>query len=394
MEMVSSLRLQQVRLKINYQLVFFVICLLPFSVSLSNNDGASANYLFVLLPIYKAIRRMSVIKPGNIILGSVFIYLLIFSITTLHQIENIELFYRRTASFLIFMTIFSLPFTRITEEDLQDFKLALIISSIVLSLISLYKFIALGGNTLGSLAKGAVGSQRYGFVYLIAFWMIIFDWKKGFSKNIAVIILLIGLILTFSRSSIVSLFVSATLYFFLSFIRNMIRPTFRSIINFVKYTLASIIVIGIFFLLFPSIFEFFDNRLISLITDNNINLDKNSSEGYRIFMLKKVISFLSENLLFGSGFLGVWIMFLDQSGSAHNQYLDVLFRTGIIGFICYSAIIIKLLNKLRFEDRGLYWGVIGTLIYGMVHETFKLSYGAFILSFLIAYFLNINRIVK
>ena len=77
-------------------------------------------------------------------------------------------------------------------------------------------------------------------------------------------------------------------------------------------------------------------------------------------------------------------MFDDQQGSAHNQMLDLLFRTGIIGFILYLYLLYSALRFLYLNnEKALFFGVVGILFIGLFHETFKLSHGAFIFAFLI-----------
>ena len=51
----------------------------------------------------------------------------------------------------------------------------------------------------------------------------------------------------------------------------------------------------------------------------------------------KIIEFVSSNPIFGSGYLGIWILFEDKVGSAHGQLNDILFRTGIIAFNLYIS---------------------------------------------------------
>jgi len=87
--------------------------------------------------------------------------------------------------------------------------------------------------------------------------------------------------------------------------------------------------------------------------------------------------------LFGSGFLGIWIILDDGIGSAHGQYNDVLFRTGFIGLALYLYVLQRLGSYLYKADIGLFIGFIGVLAFGLFHETFKVSHGAFILAFLI-----------
>ena len=119
--------------------------------------------------------------------------------------------------------------------------------------------------------------------------------------------------------------------------------------------------------------------------------DPRYSEGYRIFILSKIVDFVLINPVTGSGFLGCWVLFDTGSCSTHNQYTDVLFRTGFIGFLIYIYILLRILKYLKKMHNDLFFGLIGVLIYGLFHETFKLSQGAFILSFLFAMTFSINK---
>ena len=112
--------------------------------------------------------------------------------------------------------------------------------------------------------------------------------------------------------------------------------------------------------------------------------DPKSSMGYRSFILKKVLNFVAFNPVTGSGFLGCWIMFESFSCETHNQYSDVLFRTGIFGFCFYIYILFIIFKYLNAKHKDLFFGFIAVLIFSFFHLTFKLSHGGFMLSFLIA----------
>ena len=109
----------------------------------------------------------------------------------------------------------------------------------------------------------------------------------------------------------------------------------------------------------------------------------NSSEGFRVYLLGKILDYVSLTPLIGSGFLGCWIIFNDMVCSAHNQYADVFFRVGFIGFFFYILILFKVFKYLKEQHLDLFYGFLSILIYGFFHETFKLSHGAFILAFMI-----------
>jgi O-antigen ligase len=136
---------------------------------------------------------------------------------------------------------------------------------------------------------------------------------------------------------------------------------------------------------FPQVFDFFDSRLVEYFLDPDVVSrdleDADSSGGNRAYLLKAVIDFTSHNPLTGAGYLGVWVAFGDQSGSAHNQYLDVLFRTGFPGFLAYCYLLYVIGRFLYRNERGLFWGFVSILSYGIFHETFKESHGTFVLAF-------------
>jgi O-antigen ligase len=158
--------------------------------------------------------------------------------------------------------------------------------------------------------------------------------------------------------------------------------------------------------LMPAYFQFFSERFFRVsITpirvmdffpyaffppyDTTVWLSRDTSEGYRLYMITEIFKFLSHHPLFGSGYLGVWIMFSDLAGSAHNQLLDVLFRTGFVGFACFLYIVYRI---IKFNLYHRHWAVLlslaGIFTIGMFHETFKLSHGAFVFAFLIAQAFN------
>ena len=104
-----------------------------------------------------------------------------------------------------------------------------------------------------------------------------------------------------------------------------------------------------------------------------------------------------KNPFTGSGFLGCWVLNISlnpliytSNCSAHSQYADVFFRTGFLGFCVYIYILYRVLKYLKNSNRDLFFGFIAILIYSFVHETFKLSHGAFILTFFIGMTFNKN----
>jgi hypothetical protein len=376
--------------------ILFILFLYPFSISLSNEDGASANYLFLTFPLFVGAYNRKFNKPKSFWLIAITIFTLIFLVATLYQFNYTQFIIRRLISFILFMSIFSFIFIKVDKNMIIAFKYSIIVVSFLFSIITLYKFIALGASDLGFDAKGEVGSQRYGFVYVLTLWVLFFE--ENIIKIIKIFlisVIVIGLLLTFSRSGIVAMIVSMLLFTILSIIKWFQSPNFKGI--FIGIIIILILVSLLIFINieYPIIYDFFYQRLFSYFEKNGstqIDMDQDSSEGYRVFMLKKVLNFVLFNPLTGAGFLGVWILFEDQSGSAHGQLVDVVFRTGIVGLFLYLIILFKLLKHFYAINIGYFWGIIGVIIYGFFHETFKLSQGSFILAFLIGYVSQYDKI--
>ena len=138
----------------------------------------------------------------------------------------------------------------------------------------------------------------------------------------------------------------------------------------------------------PLTFDFYQERIVTLVFDQDLMAagveNPADSVGTRLVILEEILDFVKGHPLTGSGYLGVWILPEIQqiAGSAHNQYLDVLFRTGVLGLLAYVWLLLSLFAYLRHKEPALFWGLVGVAIYGLFQETFKESQGAFLLAFL------------
>jgi len=470
--------------------ILFIIFVTPYSFRIGQ-EGVSGNYLFILFPIFyyivnfwnrSEVHAREIIRPSKSVLFFMLTLFVIFFTALYDHHENLHFSFRRIASFIAFMSIFTLMFVKIDNNMLWAFKYAIVIFTLYSSIDTLIQYINFGGAELGTYAKGKVGTNRIGFVYVIALWITYFFNSKtlliSILKHLVVSIIIIGLLLTFSRSSMIALFSSIIVYFFVTILiylreKKSYGKLLKKLLLSIAYIVGMSIVLGN---LFPNtvsesnrmIFDYIspvqkslsvkaeasidelnelttnstsksiedkttkklnelttnstsksiedkttkklnelttnsssknieDNNFIESIFDlSNANLpkalidlsNKTSSIGYRYYVMKKVIDFVGQNPFNGSGFLGVWIVLEkvdgQYKGSAHGQFVDVLFRLGLIGFFIYLFFTYKILLYLFKQDIGLFIGFFGILVYGLFHETFKLSQGAFIFAFLFA----------
>lgn len=354
-------------------------------------DGLSVNYTFVLFPLLLVLLSGKLHKVDNFTGIAIAFYVLVFVVASIYQLDMISQWPRRAVSFLVFMAMFSFSGIRIDQRMILAFKAAVVAVSLYFSLMSVGLFFIAGGGALHFEAKDIVGSQRYGFVYVLAFW-VAFLWKpvQGaiFAVRYLIIgVLLVGMLLTFSRASLVAFAFSLSLWSAFSLVKHHSKSSLRQTAT--GFAVNSFAIAGVSYLaytLFPVAFSFYSDRLFRFATSGALAThlaDPATSEGTRVYILQAVWEFVQTSPIVGSGFLGVWTLEDTDVGSAHNQYVDVLLRTGLIGLVIYCALLVKILKYLAARDAALFFGLVGILTYGLFHETFKESQGAFIFAFLL-----------
>lgn len=367
--------------------VCFVFFLYPISI-----DGNSANYSFVLFPLVLVAGGGKLRRPPEVFLLFMVFYVMIFVIAALYQYQFLTEFSRRFSSFLLFMSMFVFMFVRIDDAMIWAFKVAMVVGALFFSLLSVVIFFLAGGAALGFEAKDIVGGQRYGFIYLFGLWLLLLNRSEAFftrlAKYAAILLILIGLVLTFSRASVFAL-MGGLIAFFVWSLRSSSGFSFARLIKRVVGIAIGVSTVGILLVtFFPLIFEFFEVRLFEFLLNKEAledNLaDSDTSEGTRLFIWWKIFEYVIYNPLTGSGYLGVWILrlFGEMSGSAHNQYMDVLFRVGVLGFLIHIFLLYRTARFLNRRHPDLFWGFAAAMIYGVFHETFKESQGGFVLAFL------------
>jgi O-antigen ligase len=384
-----------------YLTILFCIFLSPLSLNVGG-EGVSANYLFILFPVSVALVSGKLLLPSLNFRNIIFLYILIFIVSNVYQFSYFQFMDRRVASFIIFMSMFAYTFIKIDSQMVSSFKLAIVVIAIIFSLESIFTYFSLGGANLGDSAKGAMGSQRYGFIYVLAIWLLFYYSTKymisAVAKYIGLLVVGGGLMLTFSRSGIVALFASMTIYMIYTVIGLLKKPKLLNATRVWRAGLFVLILVAIIYVnltYFQVVFDYYGTRLFSFTEASGVPVynfdDEKASEGFRVFMFHKIVEYIIYNPFTGSGYLGVWILFDDLSGSAHNQYLDVLFRTGVFGFLAYVYLLYSLLRSFHLKEPSFFWGLISMLIYGIVHETFKLSHGMFILAFMLGIMMQYLR---
>ena len=254
-------------------LVWFGVCLFPLSIE-QNGVGMSANYLFVFTPVAYILMGNKLMKLPKDLHLYLLICSIIFVISITYQISFFEHGIRRIASFMIFISILSLPTINFSEKMINSFYFSVIVISFTISAISIVGAIRFGVLNPSEL-KGVVGTQRIGFVYIFGFWILIslinlgrisFLWRIFLFT--LVIVILFGIVLTFSRAAYLSFVSSVLFYYYLK-----IKKLKLSINNIMKLLISILLVLLSFILLgsiYPDLYEFIDNRFFLIFQDVHI----------------------------------------------------------------------------------------------------------------------------
>lgn len=365
-----------------WDLVLVLIGLIPVYL----DDGFSINYSFVLIPFFSRNIKLKVYNDFLIYSSCFFIiYFCSFIYVNIFLPEKLD---RSLISFLLFMS----PFLWGACEINKKFYTALLLGILVFSLsFSFWQIFTVLKNLLFlnlsdfySL-KNIVGSNRISFILVIAFF-ISRRLIKGKFLFLSKTLLTLGVLLTFSRAALLTFIVAILFELFLK--KKLFKP--KTII----LTSLSPILFGLFlYYLIPGgeeIITFFYERIIERFIGNSYSITSNTtSEGIRLETWANMIRYLVDNFLLftGTGYLGPWILSNIQVSSSHNQFMDVLFRSGIIGAtLLYIPLIQFMLSKRRVVELRVIVFIL--LFYGLFHESFKETQGAFLLAIIFSILFN------
>ena len=128
-------------------------------------------------------------------------------------------------------------------------------------ILKIGKFIVFTEAEKGNL-KFYVGSSRYGFVYLLAFWIIYFYKPSSkllsILKKLTVILILAGIFITYSRTTILSLLISFGL-FYLTVLFRRDKKFLNKVIYFSLTPLILVILLILMQKLFADTYNYFSD---------------------------------------------------------------------------------------------------------------------------------------
>jgi hypothetical protein len=366
-------------------------------------------YPFNILAIFYFISKIKITINNNLD-KYIIIYFFMGLISLIIFFLNLFLSIDKNATTLIFNSLksfavflFFFVYFGVYNLNIKDFFKVVNFVTILISLcicanyLYLFKFTDFSFYQMrGQISWASGWPQRYVIFCLISFFIFWFKFQTS-SRFIDLLfsqICLAAILMSGTRSAIFSLILTQIITLFIS------KENFRN-------TLALYFVL--LFLIFYFKIDVIENFRIKEIINFNLEVF-DSSIGFRVnSLLPDVLeSFEYYEYVFGKGHIGVAYSNLNEYKSLESQYLDVFYRTGLLGLFFYTVIIFtgtiytyKILKKnLNFEIKYLLQGSlawqIAAVFHGITVETIRYPlYSLFYFLFLgiISVYCNRNTIV-
>lgn len=231
--------------------------------------------------------------------------------------------------------------------------------------------------------------QRYVIVLIFGFYVALERARTGMVWAIAAITIAACIFLTFTRAAWLGLFVALPAYWYAGR-RTRVTTSARPLRETVTRVFAVVLIVAAVGWAATSesvvkAFEtIYDNMsLVAGVLFSDGSLEAAGSEETRFEVWSGVLDIVARSPLTGTGFAGAHLL-VPGTGSAHSQYFDALLRTGAVGLLLYLFFWAKALGFYVRANAGIFAALVALFVFGFLHETTKLSYGAFLFFFLLS----------
>ncbi len=355
---------------------YLFACFLPLTLG-----GVTANFLFTGLFLsgrYRSGHQVAFIVP---IFGAFCIFAFAWTFFFMSPVEGLL---RQTFSFGAFFLAFSLVFVRLpySIEDILDVIL------LATTLYSVWVLVVIWNNPVFAIANP--GGVKMGVREFVPDWpqryliLIVFSCFYAVHKSsqhklyFAVFFVLISCIfMSFTRSAYLAVAVGFVAYFTANLLRGgqQVGLSGKNVYYVFIALLALVVVVLVNAEVQSAILTIYDRTLqpISQFLKGQDIADKSAE--VRLSYWMSTISVFEKSPLIGTGF-GSIHLYDAHVGSAHNQYLDILLRTGVIGLTIYVFMWFYLMKSYARTEPYILAGLVAMFVYGFFHETTKLTYGA------------------
>ncbi len=283
-----------------------------------------------------------------------FFFYFIISATIFYPFSLLEYgFYRYDGNFIIsYLPIFALAFYRpiVTEDVLKKF---LLLSSTVYFLYYLFWILTKGCSFGGVCSFGGFYEARNatgGFLSILLTISIIFWMHRIKTFKIISMILLVMLVSTISRGSMMGVFVSMFVYFI--FINK------NKMIDKILFLFFFIITISVALFLYDSSFDYTnESAIVEKIVDSETTIKEANVLIRANYLFPKAIEIFYNNPILGAG-VGSFNDYGNNikdiqtysSSHAHNSFLHFLAEVGLIGFIIFM-LFVYLFRRFWLKNR-------------------------------------------
>ena len=249
-------------------------------------------------------------------------------------------------------------------------------------------FVVLLGVYLYALVKSGIRAQNSIYYVIIFLPMLVFLKRPTIKKSLAVVLVILAL-LSNKRTVFLSVLAYFLTYEFMS--RKDISKN-KKIIKAIGY---SALIIFIYFI-WPIITQDLNITVLKELSLANIQADGGSNRIYIYSVLwKNQLTGSVKHWLIGDGYNAVLLAHICKDGvgggwvSAHNDFLEIIYDYGIVGFVLYISFLVMLIRtgikmqKMHYEYASAFMGtVIMVIVMSMTsHLIIYLNYYVIIFMF-------------
>lgn len=367
-----------------YSILIFSIILAPITLENSDGIGISSNYLFfALVPI---LLKLKFIKNDDGLINFIYLiisYLIGVAFNLIYYGFGEQEIIRQTVS--VIASTLPLIFLFFNFKNHKgNFENAVIICSTLYSSIVLAYFIVFWFFESGHafMVKEYLGvhitdwPQRYVLVIFAGFYFSLSRVNQKFYYKLLSVVFFLVILLTYLRAAYLAIAISFIFYYLYSpriGVLKIIMSHWKSVFILIILALAIFLEGSV-----GSIFEYFMATFNALFSDGSTP----ASDATRLNIWISALEVLKVNPITGNGGGGIYL-YDPEFGSYHNQFIDILTRFGIVGLVIHFYYNYRIFKNPNITP-AISAILIAYLVFGLVHETIKLSYGAVIFYFLLS----------
>jgi O-antigen ligase len=305
-------------------------------------------FLFLFLFYFFLNKLLSIDRNSKFIILIIFMYI-VFGLTTstiniiifsdnFTPIVSAAKFYKSmlfiiVGIFLAQKKIFIDSFDKNVTVSVLVISLLLIVSTFI---DPRFPVLLWGESILGINIYGYPNSSMSFFAFISLFLLAKYLKDRQLIYLITYLLLFCNIVFSLSRSSTIVLIIGSFILLFFYMKKTK-----------VFFSLGIFILLGIFFFIsfqnnskFIPIFELVNNRI-----ERSLGNTENDASSGRFKIWEESIDILSDKPFLGHGFKP-FSDFSTEYDTPHQQYLEVMHKTGILGFLIYSFIMIYMLVRL------------------------------------------------